>query len=225
MGLAAALLVVACARDDRAAAERDLAAATREAKAEARDIQQAAADTARTVSENVRAASAIAGEEVADALLQLKVKAALLDKLGVDGARIAVDARQGHVELYGAVNAKSTAELAEQVALSVDGVATVEPRIAVENDLAGSLIDKQVDRAIGATRAPIADALLETRVKARLIEAMGKAAFAVEVEAADGVVSLSGEVPDEIRRALAVQTAEGTPGVTRVADRLRNAAA
>ncbi len=216
-GFAAALVAAGgCARDERAAASE-------EAKAEASDMQQAAAETARTVGEKVRVASATAGEEVADTLLQLKVKAALLDELGVDGARIAVDARQGSVELYGSVNTRSTAELATRVARSVDGVATVDQRVAVEDDVAGGVIDKQVNRAIAATQAPIANALLETRVKARLIEAMGKAAFAVEVEAADGVVSLSGGVPDELRRALAVQTAERTAGVKKVSDLLRKA--
>ena len=213
--------LAACTRGDRDTAEKQVATATEEAKTQARELGDAAADTARQAGEEARAAAASAGDAVADALLELKVKAALLDQIGVDGARLSVDADDGHVSLAGSVNSKSTADLAAKVAGSVEGVHGVDSRIAIENDTAGALIDKQVDRALGAAQGTVADAMLETRVKTRLIEEMGKAAFAVEVEAAGGTVSLSGSVPDDIRRALAVQTAQRTQGVTKVTDSLR----
>jgi hyperosmotically inducible periplasmic protein len=213
--------IAACTRRDRDTAEKQVATATEEAKTQARELGDAAADTARQAGEEARAAAASAGDAVADALLELKVKAALLDQIGVDGARLSVDADDGHVSLAGSVNSKSTADLAAKVAGSVEGVHGVDSRIAIENDTAGALIDKQVDRALGAAQGTVADAMLETRVKTRLIEEMGKAAFAVEVEAAGGTVSLSGSVPDDIRRALAVQTAQRTQGVTKVTDSLR----
>jgi hyperosmotically inducible periplasmic protein len=213
--------LAACTRADRDTAEKQVATATEEAKTQARGLGDAAADTAKQAGEEARAAAASAGDAVADALLELKVKAALLDQIGVDGARLSVDADDGHVSLAGSVNSKSTADLAAKVAGSVEGVHGVDSRIAIENDTAGALIDKQVDRALGAAQGTVADAMLETRVKTRLIEEMGKAAFAVEVEAAGGTVSLSGSVPDDIRRALAVQTAQRTQGVTKVTDSLR----
>jgi osmotically-inducible protein OsmY len=218
------LAAAACTRGDRDKAEKQVTTATEEAKAQVRELGDAAADTAKQAGEEARVAAASAGDAVADALLALKVKAALLDQIGVDGARLSVDADDGHVSLAGSVNSKSTADLATKVAGSVEGVHGVDSRIAIENDTAGALIDKQVDRALGAAQGTVADAMLETRVKTRLIEEMGKAAFDVEVEAAGGTVSLSGSVPDEIRRALAVQTAQRTQGVTKVTDSLRIAA-
>jgi osmotically-inducible protein OsmY len=214
------LLAAACARGERDAAERRVTAAASEAKSEAREFTDAAAETAQAVGEQVRTATASARDEVKDALLALKVKAALLDQLGVDGGRLAVEADGGRVTLTGSVNTKSTSDLASKVAGAVKGVESVTLRVNLENDVAGGLLDKQVNRAIDATQGRIADALLETRVKARLVEEMGKAAFGVEVEAVDGVVTLSGAVPDEIRRALALQTAAETAGVKRIDDRL-----
>jgi osmotically-inducible protein OsmY len=212
---------IGCARGDRDAAQNEIDKAAGEVETQARELGQAATDTAQAVGEQVRSATATAGDEVADALLALKVKGALLDQLGIDGGRLAVDVDGHHVTLAGSVNSQSTSDRAWKVAGAVPGVDSVTMTVKIENDLAGGLIDKQVDRAIDATQGRIADAVLETRVKTRLVEEMGRAAFAVEVEARDGVVSLSGAVPDEIRRALAVQTAERTSGVTRVTDLLR----
>ena len=218
-----ALLLVAvtgCSRSERQQTERQVEATAEQAGQEARALGDAAADAARTARDQVGAAARVAGDEVADALLELKVKTALIDKLGVDGGRLAVDAHDGDVTLQGVVKTESTAAMAADVAGSVNGVASVERNIAVDKDVAGTVIDKQVDRAIDKTQTEISDALLETRVKTRLIETMGRVAFAIEVEAEGGVVSLSGTVPDAIRRDLAVQTASRTEGALRVVDQL-----
>jgi hyperosmotically inducible protein len=70
-------------------------------------------------------------------------------------------------------------------------------------------------------RFAVADALLETKVKVRLLEQLGKVAFDIEVEATDGVVSLSGTVPDAARRDLAGKIAKGTGGVKELHDLLK----
>lgn len=217
------LALGACARGDRDAARNEVDKAAGQVESQARELGQAATDTAQAVGERVRSATATASDEVADALLALKVKAALLDQLGIDGGRLAVDVDGHHVTLAGSVNSQSTSDRAWKVAGAVPGVDSVTMTVRIENDVAGGLIDKQVDRAIDATQGRIADAVLETRVKTRLVEEMGRAAFTVEVEAREGAVSLSGAVPDEIRRALAVQTAERTSGVKKVSDQLRTA--
>lgn len=221
-GAAGAVLVLAggCTRSDREAAERRVEETADQTAAEARRLRDAAAETAKSTRQQVGAAAKVAGDEVADALVELKVKAALLDKLGVDGLRIAVEAKGGDVVLQGVVKTESTAKMAADIAKGVDGVAAVEPTIVVQKDPGGTVIDKQVDRVIDKTQAEIADALLETRVKTRLVEEMGRGAFAIEVEAENGVVSLTGTVPDAIRRDLAVQTAAKTTGAARVVDQL-----
>ncbi|HPS78742.1 MAG TPA: BON domain-containing protein, partial [Thermoanaerobaculaceae bacterium] len=67
----------------------------------------------------------------------------------------------------------------------------------------------------------VADALLETRVKAKLLDQMGRPGFAIEVEATDGILSLSGQVADDDRRALAARIAREVSGVREVHDLLR----
>ena len=49
----------------------------------------------------------------------------------------------------------------------------------------------------------------------------GSAAFDIEVEATDGVVSLSGTAPDQTRRELAREVARATRGVGELHDLLR----
>jgi osmotically-inducible protein OsmY len=222
--MALALAVTGCTRADRDNAERQANEVTSQARQEAKDLGARASATAQTVGETVADATAAASGEVANSLLGLKVKAALLDQLGIDGGRLSVDADGRHVTLTGSVNSETTSDRAWKVAGAVPGVDSVTMSVKVENDVAGALIDKQVDHAIASTQGTIADALLETRVKARLVEEMGQNAFAVEVEARDGVVSLSGTVADAIRRDLAAQTAGRTAGVTKVVNLLKSAA-
>ena len=220
-GFASLLVAAGCTPSDRDRAERKADQTAQQVESGARQARDAAVDTAQKVSKEVTAAASTASDEVSDMGLELKVKAALLDKLGVDGLRVSVDAAGGKVALGGEVKAKATAELASEVAKSVSGVTAVEEHIAVSPTGAPST---KVDQAIDKTQSEVADAMLETKVKARLLEEMGKNAFDIEVEATDGVVSLSGSVPDKIRRDLAVQTAGKTAGVTKVVDLLKAAA-
>ena len=77
-----------------------------------------------------------------------------------------------------------------------------------------------VARVVGKVERGVSDALLDARIKTRLLEELGKVAFAVEVDSSDGVVSLSGTVPDAPRQRLAVSVARSTSGVKEVHDLL-----
>ena len=65
------------------------------------------------------------------------------------------------------------------------------------------------------------DAGLESRVKSQLLGELGRYALEIEVEAADGAVSLRGWVPDRTRKRIALATARDTRGVERVIDLVR----
>ena len=135
-----------------------------------------------------------------EALTELKVKAALLEKLGTDALGITVAVVGDKVTLTGAVSKRSTGELAEEVARTVEGA-----------------------QASGNVEAEANDSLLESKVKMALAKEIGRHAWKVEVEATDGVVSLRGTVPDAQRREIAVKTAEETKGVRKVVDLLKTA--
>lgn len=155
---------------------------------------------------------------VADALLGLEVRGRLLDRLGWDGLKVGVEVNGDAVTLDGEVQERATQELAEEVALSVDGVRSVDNRLTVRPVETGR--ETPVGDAVADAELEVRDAALEVRVKANLFKEIGRHAREVEVEATDGEVSLRGRLPDEVRKRLALEAARGTKGVTEVIDLL-----
>ncbi len=123
---------------------------TPEAKA---TLQQAASDAARaagrlgTAASNlttdveaktpgaVRSASgalAKAGAQLADAAITAKVKAAFLVDVDVKGLSIDVDTDGGAVVLKGTLDSRAQADKAADIARRIDGVTSVDNRLAVK---------------------------------------------------------------------------------------------
>ncbi len=153
--------------------------------------------------------SCVAGPDAA--ITELKVRAALLEKLGTDALGIKVTVVGDKVTLTGAVSKRSTEELAEEVARSVEGVKKVDNRLeVVEGAQASGNVENEAD-----------DSLLESKVKMALASEIGRHAWKIEVEATDGVVSLRGTVPDRERREIAVKAAKDTKGVRKVVDLIK----
>lgn len=163
-----------------------------------------------------RAASRV-GETVEEALLEAKVKVALLEHLKKEALKVSVEVSGQTVILEGVVSTRAYQSLAEEVARSVSGVSQVENRLQVAEKANGG----PVRRVARKVEQETADALLEAKVKARLLEVMGVAAFQVEVEATDGVVSLSGTVKEKEQKALAEKTAKTVTGVRELHNLLR----
>ncbi|MBI2214640.1 MAG: BON domain-containing protein [Acidobacteria bacterium] len=163
---------------------------------------------------------ATATENVRQATDNLEIRTALVRHLGPDAAHIRVRAQDGAVSLSGEVEQRSTQELAEEVAMSVDGVKMVHNFIDLEADSAAA------GPAVLLTNVELEarDALLEAGVKTTLASEIGDAAFHISVEACDGVVSLRGDLPDQERHQIAIRSVEGIPDVARVIDLLEVAA-
>jgi len=155
-----------------------------------------------------------------DAVTHVKVRVALLEKLGTDAIHVDVDANGGNVMLSGTVDKKPTEELAKEVALSVEGVQHVEDHIMLK---AEGNPETPVGNAVGHAESEVKDAILEGRVKGRLLDEVGENAMKIEVEASNGVVSLRGTVPSSNVQKTALRTARSTKGVTKVLDLLRTA--
>lgn len=158
-------------------------------------------------------------DSVAEALLVTRIRVALLDRLKEDGLRVSIAMHDGTVDLSGAVKNRSSVELAARVAASVKGVRSVRSRVTVADGTQGP--EPPVARVVGTVERSVGDALLEGRIKTRLLEQLGKVAFKVDVDAADGIVTLSGAVPDAARKRLAAGIARGTSGVKDVRDLLK----
>lgn len=158
-------------------------------------------------------------DQVADVLLLTRIRVALLERLKEEGMRVTIEVHGGSVDLSGQVERRENVELAERVVASVNGVRTVRNRVTLAPS--GQVLEPPIAHALGKAERAVANALLEAKVKARLLEQLGKVAFDIEVEATDGIVSLSGTVPDSARESLAVKIAKTTPGVKELHDLLR----
>ena len=155
-----------------------------------------------------------ASSDASDAMTTLRVKVELLTKLGLDAHSIDVDTRGAAVSLTGTVDKRETKELAAEIARAVKGVSSVDNEIRTEASVRSG---KTVDSALTEAEAEVKDALLENRVQLALADKLGSDGFRIDVEAANGVVTLQLEKSlAKARRQEAVKIAEGVSGVSRV---------
>jgi len=161
-------------------------------------------------------APAGADSEGSSTMLELRVKMRLLDKLGVDALHVDVESRGSKILLTGTVQKRATAELAEEVTRSVEGVGKVKNRLEVAE------YAKSPDKVgVAATEAEreVKDALLELEVSAALVDRMGSDGFRIGTDAASGIVTL--EFPAGFpgdRRDQAMAIAGKVSGVRRVVE-------
>ena len=153
----------------------------------------------------------LAAESFDEAAIHVKVRAVLLEHFGTDALGIGFEVNGGNVALSGSVDKANTQELAPQAAKSVKGVEKVDNRIQV-----GATSVSRAKTSADRTKTKLKNALLETKVKARLFDQVGGNALKIEVEASGSVVSLKGAVPSAEIRKTAVDTARKTGGVSRV---------
>jgi osmotically-inducible protein OsmY len=153
---------------------------------------------------------AVADQELSDKEAQLRQL--MIAKLGTDAEGVRVTLMGKKAILTGKVNERSTQELAKEVALTFPGVTKVDNQLeAGKDDSVGS----------GQLGNEAGDAKLEVEVKHAVSNEIGKYSKKLEVEVADGVVSLRGPVPDQARLDLALKAARQVTGVRKVVDLLK----
>lgn len=156
---------------------------------------------------------------VSESLLELEVRGKLLAKVKTsDALRVHIKAEGQNVVLTGELEKESNIALVESVARTVKGVQQVTNQLTFAPDQTGN---GRIENAVAKGGSEIKDALLETKIKTKLIAKSGVGAFKIEVEAVDGVVRLSGSVPDESHREDAVRIARETSSVQEVRDLLK----
>ena len=146
-----------------------------------------------------------------DRELETEITTKLVEVFGEDAKTIRVAVADGKAVLIGRVQERSTQELAEEVVLFFPAIRSVD------NDLESSK-DKNVME--GGLLGEGGDAKLEIEVKSALASEIGKHSKSIEVEVADGMVSIRGSVPDEARLKLAREAAAGVNGVKKLIDLL-----
>lgn len=127
---------------------------------------------------------------------------------------IGVDVESGTAILSGAVQTGVERDLAEQVALGIEGVKQVDNRIEINpgadsrRQSASSLAQRFDDATLAAT------------VKSKLLWNSNTEGLDIKVRAADGVVTLSGHAQTPAARELAARLAANTDGVSKVDNQL-----
>ncbi len=144
---------------------------------------------------------------IEDAWITSDVKLRLMADDRTPGTDIDVDTTNGNVTLFGAVHDQGAKTAAEKVARKVDGVTGVQNALEIVPrsqekavEAKDDQIQKAVTDAIGA-RADLKDASITTQV-------------------ANGVVMMSGNVPDLTVHVTAVRVVRSTPGVRSIRDNL-----
>ncbi|HLF56948.1 MAG TPA: BON domain-containing protein [Thermoanaerobaculia bacterium] len=153
-------------------------------------------------------------DDDAGAMLELKVRMTLLQKLGVDGMRVDVRAADGNVLLAGTVEKRETSELAETIVGSVEGVTHVDNRIRLSEYVE---TEEKAGVAATETERELRDAGLEARVRVALIDRLGRDGFRIGTDVAGRVVTL--ELPKDLgadRRREAVRVVKAVEGVEKV---------
>ncbi|BBP80466.1 transporter [Pseudomonas sp. Pc102] len=126
-----------------------------------------------------------------------------------------VDVEGSVATLTGTVENEVKRELAEQVALGIDGIETVDNRIRVDPGVRPRLV------SVAAVDERLDDATVEARVKSKLLWNTRTEGLDIGVESREGLVTLSGESASAQARELAGKLAASTEGVERVDNAIR----
>src|ERR1039457_3782621 len=148
--------------------------------------------------------------EVSEALHATHVKVKLIDKLGADALRIKVSVSGETATLTGEGGKSPSQGLAEQVALSVEGIKKVDNKVTV----------KEAAGPVAASEASVNNVALEMKVKAILLTEIGATARKIGVEVVDGVVSLRGKPDSPETAKAAIEKTRSIKGVKKVVDLL-----
>ena len=148
------------------------------------------------------------GEEIDDAGLVTKVKAKLAADSDINPFNIDVDVTDRVVTLSGHVDDAATRREAEQLARDTSGVARVINRIEIGEGPRTAEGDEHRDLSVVA------------EIKARFAADGAVDASDIDIDADEGVVTLSGTVSSSAERSEAERIARDTEGVARVVNRL-----
>jgi hyperosmotically inducible protein len=168
-------------------------------------------DTQRQSSESVE-------QKASDAWLEGKLDTVYLFNRQLDSFMIDPQVRDGNVVLTGKVESEVDRELAEQVALKVEGIKSVTNRLTVvpSDEARGGV--KTADRSFSEF---VEDATLTAEVKTKLLANRETHGLTIDVDTVGRSVTLSGHVASAAEKSLAESIAKGVDGVNAVTNKLQ----
>lgn len=217
--LAIALSVAAGAAVAGDTAKENYQEAKAEAKAEYQEAKHEAKDAYRDAKAETRDAAEYTESAARNAWMHGKLETALLLNRHLNNFTIDTKVEGGKATLKGTVESDIDRELAENVALSIDGIDSINNELKVDAEKVKS--DREArDEASGYSFAQrIEDATLTAAVKSKLIGSEASA-MSINVDTRKGVVTLKGDVDSAEERALAAQVARNTDDVESVNNEL-----
>lgn len=125
---------------------------------------------------------------------------------------IDAEVRGDKAYLSGIVKDPVEKQLAEEIALGVDGIEKVENAIIVDE---GKVAEKGSSSG-SSVKSAISDAMITAQVKVKLLSTENVPALDINVDTESKVVNLTGQVPSEAVKELVEKIAENTEGVKSV---------
>jgi hyperosmotically inducible protein len=178
-------------------------------------------------------AAAVAFMAVACSKSDPGVTTAVKSKLAADDTvkayRIDVDTKEGVVTLAGNVDTPAARVRAVELATGTDGVVRVVDQLVVAPGAAATsgvadatrgAGEAAGDTARGAGQA-VGDAAITTAVKTKFLADTKIGGLKIDIDTANGVVTLTGLVPTAAEKAHALEVARESAGVKSVVDKLR----
>lgn len=153
-------------------------------------------------------------EVIRDATITAAVKSKLMWSKHAEGLFVDVETKSGQVTLRGKVRSSTAKEMADLLAQSTPGVHTVTNKLTVDKE--STTLSDILREKTSYLGKQISDALITTRVKSTLMYSSNVDSSEIAVKTEDGVVTLTGRVPDGSDQALAVELARNVHGVSSV---------
>lgn len=168
------------------------------------------------------AESSVSATEMAieDAWLDGKLETSLLFNQYVNSFDIDTEVRGGTAYLKGAVESDIDRDLAGEIAKSIKGIDSVQNDLVVDKAQADVSRDSAVAQENASFVQGLKNAGLTASVKSKLLLNSNTSGMAIDVDSADGVVTLTGKVNSSEEKELAVRIAGNTEGATSVRDHL-----
>lgn len=155
--------------------------------------------------------------EVGDARREAQIWTSYALSPHLRGFDISVDVSGNRAVLTGKVQDQIEKELAEQIALGVDGIARVDNQLTVDGN-AQRVARKPNERDFGAT---MSDASITASVKSKLLWSEATDGLKINVDTRDGRVTLAGTADTVDGKNAATRLARNTDGVLSVDNRIQ----
>ena len=130
---------------------------------------------------------------------------------------IETEVEGNRVVLSGKVESEVDKDLAEELALGVEGISDVDNRLQVVSSEEAKAEANEDDRSFAEG---VDDATLAAEIKIELLAHDELSGLAIDVDARDTTVTLSGKVESDARKKLAEQVVQNVDGVTSVENNL-----